>query len=105
MPTRTLNLRRPYFARVVVEVDNSDLALKPGMTATVEITTDRRDDVLRLPVRALRFKPDEPEAREKPQAGSSDGKRAAAEPPAVWVVDGSGDAKRVEVHLGGGPHR
>ena len=89
---------------VVVQVDNSDLALKPGMTATVEITTDRREDVLRLPVRALRFKPDpagEPGSGEKAPLAPSEGKRtAAAGPAAVWVLEDSGEAKRVEVRIG-----
>ncbi len=42
---------------VVVSVDNPDLALKPGMTATTKIVTDRRDDVLRVPDQALRYRP------------------------------------------------
>lgn len=42
---------------VVVAVDNSALLLRPGMTATVHITTDHRDDVLRVPNQALRFAP------------------------------------------------
>ena len=42
---------------VVVGVDNAKLLLKPGMTATVNIVTDRRADVLRIPDQALRFTP------------------------------------------------
>lgn len=42
---------------VVIGVDNSSLALKPGMTATVRILTARHEDVLKLPVRALTFNP------------------------------------------------
>lgn len=42
---------------VVVTVDNSDLKLKPGMTANVSIEVARKDDVLKLPPAALRFKP------------------------------------------------
>lgn len=56
---------------VVVNVDNSDLKLKPGMTANVSVEVARKDDVLKLPPAALRFKPkfkvDEP--KEKRQAG------------------------------------
>jgi HlyD family secretion protein len=40
---------------VVVNVANPELLLKPGMTANVTIVTDRRDDVLRIPVAALTF--------------------------------------------------
>jgi HlyD family secretion protein len=42
---------------VVVDVDNDDLALRPGMTATVTLITDTKADVLKVPVRALRFRP------------------------------------------------
>ena len=42
---------------VVVEVDNSDQALLPGMTANAEIEVSRRDNVLRVSNAALRFKP------------------------------------------------
>jgi HlyD family secretion protein len=42
---------------VVVTVDNQQLLLKPGMTATVRIITAERDNVLRVPNQALRFTP------------------------------------------------
>lgn len=42
---------------VVVAADNGDFLLKPGMTATVGIVTERRDDALRIPDQALRFAP------------------------------------------------
>ncbi|MCX5739021.1 MAG: efflux RND transporter periplasmic adaptor subunit [Proteobacteria bacterium] len=80
---------------VVIQVANPDLALKPGMTATVSITTARRDDVLRVPARALRFKPEDAEAG-----------AAAGVPPnspigsAVYVLDPNGALQRVEIKLG-----
>ncbi len=42
----------------VIDVENPDLKLKPGMTATVSIVTDRRRDVIAVPNTALRFRPD-----------------------------------------------
>jgi HlyD family secretion protein len=39
----------------VLQVDNSDLSLRPGMTATAEITTTKRDNALLIPNAALRF--------------------------------------------------
>jgi HlyD family secretion protein len=42
---------------VVVSVDNSDLALMPGMTASTRIVIDRRSDVIRVPDQALRYTP------------------------------------------------
>jgi HlyD family secretion protein len=42
---------------VVVGVDNTDLALKPGMTASTQIVIDQRSDVIRVPDQALRYVP------------------------------------------------
>jgi HlyD family secretion protein len=41
----------------VIDVDNGDLKLKPGMTANVTFVYAEKDDVLRLPNAALRFRP------------------------------------------------
>ena len=54
---------------VVIDVRNDTGVLLPGMTAQVAIVTQRRDNVLRLPNAALRFKP----------ADDSDGKAAKPE--------------------------
>ena len=74
---------------VVVAVDNAKLELKPGMTANVTVTTAKRDQVLRLPVRALRFRP-EGEAT----AGSH------KEESAVYLLGSDGALRRVEVQAG-----
>ena len=41
----------------IVSAPNPELKLKPGMTANLTIEVARRDDVLRVPVAALRFRP------------------------------------------------
>jgi HlyD family secretion protein len=41
----------------VIEVDNVDLSLKPGMTATLRIFTERKDNILRVSNAALRWRP------------------------------------------------
>jgi len=43
--------------KAVLTVDNSDLLLRPGMTATAEITVEETKDVLLVPNAALRFTP------------------------------------------------
>jgi len=43
---------------VIVEVENPDLALLPGMTAEVHIQVAQAVDVLRVPAAALRFRPE-----------------------------------------------
>ena len=42
---------------VIISVDNPDMKLRPGMTATASILVDRRDNVLRVPTLAIRFQP------------------------------------------------
>lgn len=48
----------------VIEVNNYDLKLKPGMTANVSIIIARKENALKIPNSALRFKPAEVAAAE-----------------------------------------
>ena len=70
---------------VVVNVDNTDLKLKPGMTANVSVEVARKDDVLKLPPAALRFKPkskvDEPKVKRQAGGPSADAGREAGGKP------------------------
>ncbi len=66
---------------VVIQVDNTDLKLKPGMTANVSVMIEHREGVLKIPNAALRFRPEsakaespvekkkEPSPQEKGRAG------------------------------------
>jgi HlyD family secretion protein len=58
----------------VITVRNDDMALLPGMTANLQVTTDERRDALRVPNAALRFRP--------PGAGAIAVTRQAAGPTA-----------------------
>ena len=49
----------------IIHVDNRDLALKPGMTATVSIEVAHREQVLTVPNPALRFVPAWPQEKLK----------------------------------------
>jgi HlyD family secretion protein len=51
--------------KTILQVNNDDLALRPGMTATASIVTAERTDVLLVPNAALRFTP--PTTSGKPQ--------------------------------------
>lgn len=55
--------------KTILTVDNDDLSLRPGMTATAEITTVERKDVLLVPNAALRFAPAEAAETPKPSGG------------------------------------
>jgi len=46
--------------KTILNVNNDDLSLRPGMTATAEIVTTERENVLLVPNAALRFTPPQP---------------------------------------------
>jgi HlyD family secretion protein len=71
----------------VIDVDNPNLHLKPGMTANVVFVAAQRDDVVRLRNAALRFQPDPPLLERigvKPPASDSSGQPSAHR--TVWVL-------------------
>ena len=86
---------------VVVAVANPDLALMPGMTATTRIITAERDNVIRVPDQALRYRPADAPAAAPAKAAAAPAPTAA---PAtrtgeVWVLT-DGKPVRVAVTLG-----
>lgn len=83
---------------VVIGVDNRDLKLKPGMTANVSIVTARKDQALRVPSAALRFKlPGTPTERKKSVVWALDSTGA---PRAVTIKPGIADSMFTEVAEG-----
>ena len=67
----------------IITAPNPELKLKPGLTANVTIEVARRDNVLRVPAAALRFRPTD-DVRKLLGAGEPPGKG-----PMVWTyVDG-----------------
>jgi len=74
----------------VILADNSQLLLKPGMTATVRIITEKRDKVLRVPDSALRY---------VPGGLASGGDQSGAPSSQVWVLR-NGQPSRVVVSTG-----
>ncbi|MFZ5894639.1 MAG: efflux RND transporter periplasmic adaptor subunit [Myxococcota bacterium] len=73
----------------VVDVDNSGLKLKPGMTTSVEFIYAERQAVLRLPSSALRF---QPESTDQDAAVTATGR-------SVWLLRDKA-LKRAQVELG-----
>jgi len=61
----------------VIDLENADLKLRPGMTATVTINYAQRDDVLAVANAALRFRP-------PPEVASAIGGDAGAPPAGSW---------------------
>lgn len=86
----------------VIDVPNPDLKLKPGMTANVVIEVARRDEAVRVPNTALRFRPtaeifaalgQEPPP-ERPRAGEAMTERRGSPPPASREASGQAGAAR-----------
>jgi HlyD family secretion protein len=69
---------------VVIQVDNKDLKLKPGMTANTTITTNQRKGVLRLPNAALRVRM----PASVTSSMTDDSRKQAQKGPGVWILDG-----------------
>ena len=51
------NIQNVVTYKIIADVDNKELLLRPGMTANVSIVTAEVKNVLKLPNSALRFKP------------------------------------------------
>jgi HlyD family secretion protein len=85
---------------VVIQVDNRDLKLMPGMTANVSVIIQTRSEVIRITNAAMRFRfTDRPAgagagAGAKIGAGASDKKG-----PAVWILEND-KPKRVAITPG-----
>ena len=73
---------------VVIQVDNPELKLKPGMTANVSIITVIKKNALKIPNAALRFKPSDTNKTDVKQKGSG-----------VWINE-QGNIKRIPVSTG-----
>lgn len=65
----------------IVDVDNGDLKLRPGMTANASVVTAKRENVVRLPNAALRFRPPEGVAVASPEHGEQAAPGAGGERP------------------------
>ena len=81
-----------------LDVDNSDLSLRPGMTAAATITATERKDVLLVPSSALRFQPTSSARSGKPSDGGGIVSSLLPKlPRAKKTASGSGPAKQVWV--------
>jgi len=83
----------------VIDVDNSSMKLKPGMTANITATVAERADVLTVPNAALRFRPETAGApkRDATKKKSTSTERANAS--VIWRQEGEA-LKPVRVKLG-----
>ena len=73
---------------VVVEVDNLDLALRPGMTASVRVRTGFTPATLQVPNAALRFTPPAEAKSESPRVWLMENGALVARPVHPGLTDG-----------------
>ncbi len=80
---------------VVIAVSNPDKKLMPGMTANVKLVVDRRENALKIPNAALRFRPPGEGPREVTQTGRG-GTAPGAQPIQEGAQGGRGGGQRQE---------
>ncbi|HSS18745.1 MAG TPA: efflux RND transporter periplasmic adaptor subunit [Pyrinomonadaceae bacterium] len=67
------NVQNVVTYNVVIDVNNPDQKLKPGMTANLTITIDERNNVLKVPNAALRFTPTDASGQRIGRSGDGTG--------------------------------
>jgi len=72
---------------VIIDVENDEMKLIPGMTANVSIITSKKEDILCTKSAALKFTP------------NTDGKGEKFDKQGIWLL-ADGEPKRVEIETG-----
>lgn len=85
---QAINTSNVVTYEVIIEVNNKELKLKPGMTANVEIITADKKNVLTVPNKALRF-----------YITDSEGKTQRYKDKGVWILK-NGKPQRLTVTTG-----
>ncbi len=95
-----INVQNVVTYDVVIAVANPDLKLFPGMTANVRVLVDRRDDVLRVPNAALRFRPAGAKTQSAQGQRGFGSRRPDASMQTVWTPGSDGKPAAAPVKLG-----
>jgi HlyD family secretion protein len=102
--------------KAILTVDNADLALRPGMTATAEITVEEVKDALLVPNAAFRYAPATEETGSRgsgllgllmprPPQNATASRPVADGKATIWVLrDGAPVAVTVEIGSSDGTH-
>jgi HlyD family secretion protein len=93
-----INVQNVVTYDVVIGVSNDDLKLFPGMTANVKILVDHRDNALKIPNAALRYRPAASTAAKT--ANTNRKARGASASQTIWTLGANGKPQPVEVQLG-----
>jgi len=92
---------------VIVDTTNENQMLKPGMTAQVSFIAQQRDDVVRIPTAALRFKPpkDDKDDKKKKDAKTAEKKPAKSDEKADAKPDETAAPSKGDGKASGGSER
>jgi HlyD family secretion protein len=78
---------------VIIQADNPNKRLFPGMTANLAVETGRAENILKIPSAALRFNPpDVPQSTEEEKGSKNKGAG-----PAVWLVGPDNKPERLKI--------
>jgi HlyD family secretion protein len=102
MRLNPVNVQNVVTYNVVINVENPEQKLKPGMTANLTITIDERNDVLKVPNSALRFTPQEgtrqrtgnAQGQNNGRQGAGQGQRRQRQPSDNAAGGNDGDSNR-----------
>lgn len=95
-----MNVQNVITYDVVVRVDNNDLKLFPGMTASVKILTDKLSGTLKIPSAALRFRPADAPTKGGGGGGKGRGGGGGSPMQTVYVLGEDLKPKPVRIRLG-----
>ncbi|MBA5875858.1 MAG: efflux RND transporter periplasmic adaptor subunit [Nitrospira sp. CR1.2] len=101
-----INIQNVVTYDVVVEFQNPDFRLKPGMTANVSIVIDKKEQVLKVPSSALRFTPPKAvrEVKAGPVADRPSLSGGSADPASrrwgMWKLTADNELERIPVMMG-----
>jgi HlyD family secretion protein len=89
----------------IIEVPNPELMLRPGMTASVSIIAEKKQQVVRVANAALRFKPDSEDTDLSAYAKKDDSEPASPDSGLVsrqrlWLLDSNKKVKTAPVKTG-----
>jgi HlyD family secretion protein len=100
------NVQNVVTYNVVIDVNNPEQKLKPGMTANLVITIDERNNVLKVPNAALRFTPQDGSGqRTRGGSGTGGGQRRQQQADTAKNSGGSGSSAGATPAASGGDQR
>jgi HlyD family secretion protein len=85
---------------VVINAENPDELLLPGMTANLEVVVAKRENVLKVANAALRFRPPSGQSEDGAKAEAATNRGEPGVPGRVFVLDDAGHPKPMPLRLG-----